>query len=64
MSNTNTNTEAHSHTPVDAQFVPLNIAILTVSDTRDLSQDKSGQYIADNLTGSWASSARLPNLCR
>ena len=50
MSNTNTNTEAHSHTPADAQFVPLNIAIITVSDTRDLSQDKSGQYIEDSLT--------------
>ena len=46
MSNTNISLR---HTPADAQFVPLNIAILTVSDTRDLSQDKSGQYIADSL---------------
>lgn len=31
-------------------FMPLNIAVLTVSDTRDLSQDTSGQYLADALT--------------
>src|SRR5246127_5247296 len=32
------------------QFVPLNIAVLTVSDTRSLSDDKSGTTLADRLT--------------
>ena len=32
------------------QFVPLNIAVLTVSDTRALADDKSGQTLADRLT--------------
>jgi molybdenum cofactor biosynthesis protein B len=31
------------------QFVPLNIAVLTVSDTRALTDDKSGQTLADRL---------------
>ncbi|MCK9238310.1 MAG: molybdenum cofactor biosynthesis protein B [Thiopseudomonas sp.] len=30
-------------------FVPLNIAVLTVSDTRTLETDSSGQYLADQL---------------
>lgn len=30
-------------------FIPLNIAILTVSDTRTLAEDTSGQYLADSL---------------
>ena len=33
-----------------AQFTPLNIAILTVSDSRTLEQDTSGQYLVDSLT--------------
>lgn len=33
-----------------AQFTPLNIAVLTVSDTRTLDQDTSGQYLVDQLT--------------
>lgn len=28
-------------------FYPLNIAILTVSDTRTLAEDTSGQYLED-----------------
>ncbi|MBF0658271.1 molybdenum cofactor biosynthesis protein B [Psychrobacter sp. NG25] len=32
-----------------AEFIPLNIAILTVSDSRTLAQDTSGQYLADSL---------------
>ena len=32
-----------------AEFTPLNIAILTVSDSRTLEQDTSGQYLADSL---------------
>src|SRR5215472_14899912 len=31
------------------QFVPLNIAVLTVSDTRALADDKSGQTLADRI---------------
>jgi len=34
----------------DAPFVGLNIAVLTVSDTRDESNDASGQYLAEQLT--------------
>lgn len=30
-------------------FHPLNIAVLTVSDTRDRSNDTSGQYLADSI---------------
>ena len=29
------------------QFIPLNIAVLTVSDTRALADDKSGTTLAD-----------------
>ena len=29
------------------QFVPLTIAVLTVSDTRELADDKSGATLAD-----------------
>jgi molybdenum cofactor biosynthesis protein B len=32
------------------QFVPLNIAVLTISDTRVLADDKSGTTLADRLT--------------
>jgi molybdopterin adenylyltransferase len=31
-------------------FVPLNIAVLTISDTRSLDDDKSGATLADRLT--------------
>jgi molybdenum cofactor biosynthesis protein B len=31
-------------------FVPVNIAILTVSDTRDLSTDRSGDTLVERLT--------------
>jgi len=31
-------------------FIPLNIAVLTVSDTRSLDDDKSGTMLADRLT--------------
>ena len=30
-------------------FVPLNIAVLTISDTRSLADDKSGATLADRL---------------
>src|SRR5476649_334377 len=32
------------------QFIPLNIAVLTISDTRTLADDKSGATLADRLT--------------
>src|SRR5215470_14534030 len=31
-------------------FLPVNIALLTVSDTRDLAQDRSGNTLADLAT--------------
>lgn len=34
-----------------SEFVPLRIAILTVSDSRTLDTDASGQYLADALVG-------------
>src|SRR4051794_18221905 len=33
------------------QFIPLNIAVLTVSDTRSPADDKSGTTLAERLTG-------------
>ena len=32
------------------KFIPLNIAVLTISDTRTLADDKSGTTLADRLT--------------
>jgi molybdopterin adenylyltransferase len=32
------------------QFIPLNIAVLTISDTRSLADDKSGTTLADRLS--------------
>lgn len=34
-----------------ASFVPLRIAVLTVSDSRTLDTDTSGQFLAEALTG-------------
>lgn len=36
-----------SKTAADAPFEPVNIAVLTVSDTRDESNDTSGQYLVE-----------------
>ena len=33
----------------DREFVPLNIAVLTVSDSRDETTDKSGKLLIDRL---------------
>ena len=33
------------------QFVPLNIAVLTVSDTRSLADDKSGTTLSERIVG-------------
>ncbi len=32
-------------------FIPLNIAVLTVSDTREMADDKSGATLADRIQG-------------
>src|ERR1700755_3588173 len=39
-----------SSTDEPKQFIPLNIAVLTISDTRSLADDKSGTTLADRLT--------------
>jgi len=33
----------------ESKFIPLNIAVLTVSDTRTLAEDSSGQLLVDSL---------------
>jgi molybdenum cofactor biosynthesis protein B len=33
--------------PTERQFIPVRIAILTISDTRTMADDKSGQTLAD-----------------
>ncbi|MBB3190383.1 molybdenum cofactor biosynthesis protein B [Halomonas cerina] len=38
-----------SHVPADAPFVPLGIAVLTVSDTRGLNEDGSGDLLGERL---------------
>jgi molybdopterin adenylyltransferase len=35
---------------MERQFIPVNVAVLTVSDTRTLADDTSGQLIVDRLT--------------
>jgi molybdenum cofactor biosynthesis protein B len=37
-------------TEMEPPFIPVNIAVLTVSDTRTLATDASGAYIAERLT--------------
>jgi molybdopterin adenylyltransferase len=39
-----------SPTDTPRAFIPLNIAVLTISDTRSLADDKSGATLADRLT--------------
>ncbi|MDN5873897.1 MAG: molybdenum cofactor biosynthesis protein B [Sinobacteraceae bacterium] len=34
----------------DKKLIPLNLCVLTVSDSRTLADDKSGKYLADALT--------------
>ena len=34
----------------DRQFLPIGIAVMTISDTRTLADDKSGQTLADRIT--------------
>ena len=37
--------------PIDEslKFLPVNIAVLTVSDTRDMASDRSGQTLQDSI---------------
>ena len=35
--------------PAERAFIPVRIAVLTVSDTRSLADDKSGQTLADRI---------------
>src|SRR5438045_6027426 len=39
-----------SSTDETKQFIPLNVAVLTISDTRSLADDKSGTTLVDRLT--------------
>ena len=38
-----------SQTPDDAEFIPANFAVLTVSDTRTEENDSSGSYLVEQL---------------
>ena len=42
-----------SSTDETKQFIPLNIAVLTISDTRSIEDDKSGTTLADRLTAAY-----------
>ena len=37
---------------MDREFIPVNFAILTISDTRSLSEDKSGDFLSDRIQSS------------
>ncbi len=37
--------------PAERRFVPLGLAVLTVSDTRTLADDRSGDTLVERLTG-------------
>ena len=38
-----------SRTPKDAKFIPLRVAVLTISDSRTTADDTSGDYLAGAL---------------
>ena len=40
-----------AHGGGDREFVPIRIAVLTVSDSRDEQSDKSGRLLVERLTG-------------
>lgn len=42
--------QPRAHDGVTRAFVPLGVAVLSVSDTRTLATDRSGAWIADQLT--------------
>ncbi len=37
---------------MDRKFIPVNFAILTISDTRSLSEDKSGDFLSERIQSS------------
>jgi molybdopterin adenylyltransferase len=49
-SGTRGKSKAMSAIDVSKQFIPLNIAVLTISDTRSAADDKSGTTLVDRLT--------------
>ena len=40
-----------SRTSTDAKFIPLRIAVVTISDSRTAENDTSGDYLAESLQG-------------
>ncbi|MBE2276945.1 MAG: molybdenum cofactor biosynthesis protein B [Rhodobacteraceae bacterium] len=38
-------------TPAERDFIPVRIAVLTVSDSRSLAEDRSGDTLVERLTG-------------
>lgn len=40
-----------SKTPSDAKFIPLRVAVITISDSRTEENDTSGDYLAESLLG-------------
>lgn len=40
-----------SRTASDAEFIPLRVAVITISDSRTAENDGSGDYLADSLGG-------------
>jgi molybdenum cofactor biosynthesis protein B len=38
-----------SRTSADAKFIPLNVAVVTISDSRTTENDSSGDYLAQSL---------------
>ena len=40
-----------SKTPKDAKFIPLRIAVITISDSRTEDNDTSGDFLAESLLG-------------
>ena len=48
---------AHATGNPDREFLPLDIAVLTVSDSRDEHTDKSGKLLVERLTAAGHRSA-------
>lgn len=42
---------SYAHGGGEREFLPVNIAVLTVSDSRDEQSDKSGRLLVERLTG-------------
>jgi molybdenum cofactor biosynthesis protein B len=40
-----------SRTSADAKFIPLRVAVVTISDSRTADNDTSGDYLAESLQG-------------